>query len=255
LDTFYQQQYHGGRHGVTARICDSRRLDIIGQQTKTIGGKRLLDIGCGDGTLMAAARSAGWSVMGTETHPDRARQRGLDVVTSLDEATKSGPFDVITMWHSLEHFKDPNDAIESVSRLIDPGGVAIVAVPNYASLQATIFGRHWLHLDVPRHLSHFTMNSIDRLAQRHGMTATRIRRSEFEYDLMGWIQSGLNAIGLPPNLLMKTLTGRTSNASMVIRAISFVGGCVLGAATLLPTVIGCQTGRGGTLIFVLRRAR
>ena len=220
----------------------------------------MLDIGCGEGTFLLAMKSKDWSVVGVETHPDGPRQLGLTVFNSIEEmidrsneeASDEKPFQCVTMWHSLEHFPDPNNAFATIEELIGKGGSALIAVPNYESKQAKLFGRSWLHLDVPRHLTHFTMRSIEALAAKHSMTATRLRHSEFEYDWMGWIQSGLNVIGLPPNLLLKMMMGRKSNHSIVMRLVSLALGCGIGVITLLPTLAGCLLGRGGTLVVQIR---
>ena len=250
LDAFYQQ-YHGGRHGLTTRLCDWRRTRMVKRFADTASG-RLLDVGCGEGTFLLSMRSKGWSVVGVDTHPQHARESGLTVLTSLHQAAELAPFDCITLWHALEHFPDANEAVESIRSLIRPDGLVVLAVPNYESVQAKCFGRHWLHLDVPRHVSHFTTNAVGRLAKKHGMTATRLRRTEFEYDLMGWVQSGLNAIGLPANLLLKLLMRRDTVESAATRTVCVAWGCLIGALALLPTIAGCILGRGGTLVIQLR---
>lgn len=109
----------------------ARRLGFT-SQVATPG--RLLDFGCGDGGFLAAAGSAGWEAVGVEMKPDDARTRGLTVVDQVHEAR--GPFDVITLWHALEHVRSPRQTLESLLPLLRPGGHMLIAVPNRSSLQA-----------------------------------------------------------------------------------------------------------------------
>lgn len=99
-------EYYGARHGITARFCDSRRIALVTKMAGLGRGRRLLDIGCGEGTFLLAASKRGWDAMGTELNSAPARQRGLEVFNSLDECADRGPFDCITLWHSWWQMMD-----------------------------------------------------------------------------------------------------------------------------------------------------
>jgi SAM-dependent methyltransferase len=249
----YYHGYHGGRHGLTAKYCARRRLQLITSAAGAGARRRLLDVGCGDGTFLLAAQEKGWSVVGTETNPRIAQAAGLDVRSSLREVQGIAPFDCITLWHSLEHMRDPAALMCAVSQLLAPDGTIVVAVPDAGGLQSRLFGPKWFHLDVPRHLYHFGSSSLACLFERSGIVITHRWHQELEYDLLGWSQSALNAIMPTPNVFFNVLTGRKSWSGYAGR----LANCVLGAVSLavaLPlTSISTLLHRGGTLIFAGRQ--
>jgi SAM-dependent methyltransferase len=252
LSPYYGPAYYGGRHSVTARYCTARRLRILGQSAKRPG--KLLDIGCGDGSFLRAASGAGWHVTGTEIGgaAELSRALGIDVRDSLELAQDRGPFDAISMWHTLEHFRDPSAVVLAARAQLAQGGVLVIAVPNAAGLQATVFGAKWFHLDVPRHLFHFTRVSLDRMLRRSGLTVERWHHHELEVDVFGWLQSALNTIFPQPNLLFQSLTGKPSLAGPMQVALSYGIGIALGPAAAAATAVGAVANRGGTLTAIAR---
>jgi SAM-dependent methyltransferase len=254
---YYGPTYHGGRHGFTARYCVRRRLRLLASVAGDAGrGRRLLDVGCGDGTFLLGAREIGWSVMGTELNPARARSLGLfPVHETIEEAREHAPFDCITLWHSLEHIRDPRATLRSLAGILAPGGLLVVAVPDAEGLQARLFGPSWFHLDVPRHLYHFGRRSLNALLEAEGFAPLRHWHQEFEYDLLGWSQSALNLISSTPNLFFNRLTGRRTEAGRAEVAASYSLGIALSALALPATAIGALSRRGGTLIVAASRKR
>ena len=253
LSRYYGAAYHGGRHGFTESYCMARRMRLV-EQTFPLGeGRKLLDIGCGDGTFMLSAQAKGWSVSGTEMNPDRARDAGLSVVQSLEQARSSGPFDCITLWQSLEHVRDPRATLTEAVRLLSPEGRVFVAVPDAQGLQARLFGARWFHLDVPRHLFHFGERSLSGLLAAVGLEVTATWHQELEIDLFGWTQSALNAVMPEPNVLFYRLTGRHVSAGSLQVAASFVLGAAVTAVALPAVPLGTATGKGGTLVMAAKR--
>lgn len=252
---YYGPSYHGGRHGVTAMWCARRRMRWVTAACGNGGGRRLLDVGCGDGTFLLQAGRHGWQTVGTELNPATARRAGLDVRSCVDAADDGILYDCITLWHSLEHMVDPCGLLERLTRMLGPGGVLVAAVPDAGGLQCRLFGRHWLHLDVPRHLYHFDRESLGRLLTNRDCAVIRTMHQEFEYDLMGWIQSGLNAILPVPNLLFSTLTGRRKRGEHdALTLISILLGCLFAPAAVLLVIAGTLLGQGGTLVMVTKKA-
>lgn len=134
---------------------------------------RLLDIGTGTGYFAATMERRGWTVEAIEKNV-RARMFakehfGLDV--KGEEALQEfepGSFDVITLWHVMEHLEHLNETWECLRRLLSDRGVLIVAVPNCSSYDAGKYGEYWAAYDVPRHLWHFTPVTIQQFASKHG---------------------------------------------------------------------------------------
>lgn len=253
LSAYYGPAYYGGRHSFTARYCTTRRLRILRHATRRVGA--LLDIGCGDGSFLHAASAAGWTVTGTEIGgaAELSKELGIDVRDSIEHARDRGPFDAITMWHTLEHFRDPERVVAAAREQLTPDGVLVIAVPDADGLQARVFGGRWFHLDVPRHLYHFTRGSLERLLERAGLTVERWHHQELELDVFGWLQSALNTVFSEPNLLFQSLTGKPPAAGPVQLALSYALGTALGPAAVAATAVGTLARRGGTLIAVSRR--
>ncbi|MBT3369097.1 MAG: class I SAM-dependent methyltransferase, partial [Nitrospina sp.] len=213
LSPYYGSHYYGGRHGLTAKFCISRRLRFLQRIVGKATGYRLLDVGCGDGSFLLAAKEAGWNVTGTEMNPHPARAFNLDIMHNLDQIESAEQFDCITMWHSLEHMKDIKSALHLIAGLLTPKGRLIIAVPNSDSLQIRLFGPRWLPLDAPRHLYHFTPYSLRFSLENAGFHVYRSKHHEIEYDLIGWSQSALNYLNCTPNIFFDFLTGKGKDRS------------------------------------------
>jgi SAM-dependent methyltransferase len=252
MRSYYGETYHGGRHGMSEKFCMSRRLRFV----QAMGpSRRLLDFGCGDGGFLEAASASGYYAFGVELKSEHARSKGLRVVEAIDEVSEM--FDILTMWHSLEHVSSPLDTLKSALEHLVIGGHVIVAVPNFASLQSRVFGSRWFHLDVPRHLHHFTPKSLETLFDIVGVEPVRGWATESEIDLFGWTQSALNvAFPSRPNVLFDVLTHRTNAHGWAETAASLVLGTAITAfsAPLLP-IAGCA-GRGAILVMAgIKRER
>lgn len=142
-------------------------VDPAGQATHQ-GARRLLDFGCGSGRFLVGARAHGWQTTGMEVSvvaKRAAAETGVPVIQgTLPHADlEAGSFDVITMRHSLEHVHEPLETLRQAYRLLAPGGKILVVVPNIGGLPFRWFGRAWVGLDLPRHLTHFTPRTLRRM--------------------------------------------------------------------------------------------
>jgi len=252
LGRYYGPEYHGGRHGATAAYCARRRTRFVGAAAGEARGRSILDVGCGDGTFLLAAAAQGWKPFGTEMNPAIARGAGLEVFETLEEAAGRAPFACATLWHSLEHLRDPRGALERLRPMLAPGGVVLISVPNARGFQARLFGPRWFHLDVPRHLFHFGDRALTGLLDRTGFEVTRRWHQELELDLFGWAQSALNRVLPTPNVFFYHLTHRPTRAGAGQVFASYALGSALTAAAFPATAVSTLAGEGGTLVVAAR---
>jgi 2-polyprenyl-3-methyl-5-hydroxy-6-metoxy-1,4-benzoquinol methylase len=135
---------------------------------------RMLDFGCGAGDFMKRMRSHGWTVEGMDFSPTVAQMlsqsAGFRVhIGTLPHADiKPESFDAITMWHSLEHVHSPRGVLQSASQVLRAGGLLVVGVPNLASWSFRRFGQNWYALELPRHLTHFTPETLSAMVETEG---------------------------------------------------------------------------------------
>lgn len=145
------------------------------------GARRLLDFGCGGGSYLARMSRQGWRVTGLDVSEVAVRRVRNELGLRALQGTLPHPelhpdsFDVITMWQSLEHVHEPLTTLREAFRLLAPGGKLVVAVPNIDSLPFCWFGRCWLGLDLPRHLTHFAPWTLTLMLQRAGFYVGPIR--------------------------------------------------------------------------------
>ncbi len=153
---------------VVRQLSIKRKAKLINRVNHGVG--RILDMGCGTGDFLKFCEDAGWSIDGIEPN-EKARQiasektRFKDYKATIDELIDSSPekFDVITLWHVLEHIPDLKDSIVKIKTLLKPGGVLILALPNFKSNDASHYGPYWAAFDVPRHLWHFSRASVEQI--------------------------------------------------------------------------------------------
>ena len=157
---------------------------------------RLLDVGCGTGDLAAAFAKGGWSVAGIEPSvqaAEHAREAGVEAVTGTlaDAPWEDGHFDAIVFNHSLEHIDEPAQAIADAARLLRPGGLLAIAVPNFGSWHRRFFGSAWFQLDLPRHLQHFDRDSLAGLVRRAGLRPLATNAASMRPSPLGSLQYSL----------------------------------------------------------------
>jgi SAM-dependent methyltransferase len=140
-----------------------------------------VDVGCGTGKDLVRFQEAGWKVTGVEISPyaaSLARARlGCEVVSGhFDEAHLEGRlFDVVRLSHVLEHLPSPRKSLTKMHRLLRPGGLLWIEVPNAASLERRLFHRYWFQWDLPRHLYHFTSTTLVRLLRDAGFRPRTVK--------------------------------------------------------------------------------
>jgi len=148
----------------------------------TTSDKTLLDIGAGTGSFLESAKYNGWETFGIEPNKmarDLAINKSLDLKANIDLLEKKG-FQVITLWHVLEHLPNLDLQINKIVSLLNEDGALILAVPNFLSYDAKYYREYWAAYDVPRHLSHFSQLSIKKLFTQNGMRIVETRPMIFD---------------------------------------------------------------------------
>lgn len=136
----------------------------------------LLDVGCGTGEFLAVMKAAGWQVEGLERDERAAvwarEHHQISLATGSVEqlSASTQQYDIVTLWHVLEHLYDPGQALEIIARRLRENGVLLIAVPNIAGIDARVYKSNWVALDAPRHVNHFSLDTLARLGSKHGLT-------------------------------------------------------------------------------------
>lgn len=199
----------------------------------------LLDVGCGAGFFVREASEGGFAAQGIEFSHEAVefarREEGARITEGdfLNSQFPDHSFDIVTLWHVLEHIPRPVETLKKIRALLAPGGLLIVAVPNLDSIQARLFRGHWYHLEVPRHLYHFTPVALRGFLDSQGFDVlTECQRSP-EHNWAGILGS---IVPLSP-----------ADGSFAGRFARLIAGRPLArAAAAMETAIG----RGGTFTLI-----
>ena len=216
----------------------------------------LLQVGCGPGMLLNSMRGLGWSVLGLERSEEAAtlgrEQFGLDVrAGDIDRLPPGERFDFIILFQVLEHMRDPVGVIDACYARLNPGGRIAIGIPNFASWQSR-FGRElWVHLDVPRHTSHFSPEALRHLLRLAGFEKVEIGYVSVEHDPFGWIQTMLNRVISPPNTLMRHLM--RLDAPMAKVYASIVLAAILAVPSAALSLVSWIAGEGALMSVIARR--
>ena len=222
-------------------------------------GGRVLDVGCGRGNFMAVMAARGFEVYGTELSTlsaTRAQSLFGDRVQVGELQSCSfepGTFDLITLWHVLEHVRDPRGDIARAVELLRPGGVLVLAQPNFDSLQAKL-GRHvWFHLDVPRHLYHFSPRTLSALVTRCGLQPIKTSQWSIEQNPYGLLQSALSRAGAGHNSLYRVLKSEPGSPTGWRRTALLAAYYALMPVAVALSSIESTIGKGGSFYLASRK--
>jgi len=154
-----------------------RKVSLVASSIKNRQA-RLLDIGCGTGYFLHTAKEHGFRVSGIEKNSS-AREKAITLF-GLEVKDESGffriapsSFDVVTLWHVLEHLEKLNESIAKIGEILTPDGTVVIALPNYRSFDAKYYKETWAAYDTPRHLWHFTPDTLEKLLSKHHMKVIR----------------------------------------------------------------------------------
>lgn len=157
---------------------DVYRLDSV---KRLVPSGSFLEVGPWIGLVAYSAARAGYAVSALEQSRecvDLLRRVGIAAQQTDDPAetlrSSGATYDVIGLWHSIEHIPRPWDMIDAAAKALNPGGIVVIAAPNPASAQFRVTGRHWLHLDAPRHLHLLPIETYRQIGERNGLVLREV---------------------------------------------------------------------------------
>ncbi|MFM1962808.1 MAG: hypothetical protein RLZZ172_1653 [Bacteroidota bacterium] len=157
----------------------SSKRSIITRFLEERQSSKLLDYGCGTGAFLKEMQSDGWKVSGIEPD-DHAREKASSLINQevycpvkIHDFEKNS-FEVITLWHVLEHVHDLHETLAQLHNILTQSGLIIIAVPNHLSGDASHYNSSWAAYDVPRHLYHFNPTSLQKLLGLHGLKIVKV---------------------------------------------------------------------------------
>jgi 2-polyprenyl-3-methyl-5-hydroxy-6-metoxy-1,4-benzoquinol methylase len=174
----FEKVYH-----LVRKVSLKSKLNLI--NSFSFEEKYLLDIGCGTGDFLQTGHQNGWKVLGVEPNHDARKIANIKTSNSVFDTSElsnfeSNSFDVITLWHVLEHLPDLENQMSIFKRLLKPNGRLIIAVPNYQSYDAKHYKAFWAAYDVPRHLWHFNQDSISKLISKESFEVVKVKPMWFD---------------------------------------------------------------------------
>jgi 2-polyprenyl-3-methyl-5-hydroxy-6-metoxy-1,4-benzoquinol methylase len=173
--SLFEKAYH-----FVKNIALKNKLNLINSHQPSKG--LILDIGAGTGDFLTVAQNDGWKTIGVEPSDKAkaiAKSKGVSFVEKTSEL-ESHTFDVISMWHVLEHVPNLEEQIKELKRLLRPSGTLIVAVPNFKSFDAKHYGQFWAAYDVPIHFWHFSKTAIQKLFEKENMKLEKVLPMKFD---------------------------------------------------------------------------
>jgi len=253
---YYQNSYYGKRKSFVENLLNMRRGQMVLGIVGDYKGGFLIDVGCGNGSFLKKMIEAGWSVAGTEIAPQSHIQASLADKICLGDFNncdlREKQFDVVTMWHSFEHFHDPLLYLREANRILKQSGILILEIPNFASWQSKLTRSNWFHLDVPRHAFHYSPEVIKLFLEKTAFFVDSISHFSFIEGFFGWIQSILNCFTGRKNFLFDFLNHKITfrdlrfHASDTLLTILLVIPATLFASPLF--LLEGIFGKGGVII-------
>lgn len=264
LQKYYSLPYYGSDKdkfkGLVESITywlNSRRagsiLALLGRDRVGVP-PRILDVGCGRGNFLRVLSNKGCDCYGVERteFPDRGPTEGIHFFKGnlCDLGFEDNFFDAVVLWHVLEHMENPSGIVHEIARILRPGGLLVVAVPNFGSFQARWFQARWFHLDLPRHIHHFNQKTLLACLSSQGFTICTQNTFSLEQNPFGFVQSLFNGIGpkTRSNRFYSLLKKNNTSASR-ISFLAWVGfAALIFPFTILEYLVSGLTGQGATLI-------
>ncbi len=221
----------------------ARRVDRLAPA----GG--VIDVGAGDGTLVDALLRRGRETLGTERVGTGPFIKGLDI------AEVSGDWAAVVFWHSLEHLSHPADALAHAVKLLKPGGLLVIAIPNARSIQTRVFRQDWFGLDMPRHLVHLNERSLRTRLVELGMEVQRVSFTRGGQVFFGWMYGLVRLLPGHPDLYaaVRRPGARANSLRVRNRWLTILAGVLVAPVAFIGAVVEVSVRNGGTLCLEARR--
>lgn len=221
-------------------------------QDMGISSRRVLDFGSGKGQFLAVAKQKGWQGIGIETEQfrvDFAQEKYcVEVICGYYQGGKvcDMPVGLITLNHVLEHLPQPIQLVQAlVQDNLTADGLLYIEVPRADSWQARIAGDAWMHWDIPKHLTHWTQNGLEKELSKIGFQKVATRKLSVHLGVLGMLQALLSKMGFRENLILRLKRKKTLRLLILI-------GLVLPFAWGLE-VISCGFGKSGIVGIYFKR--
>jgi len=183
---------------------------------------KVLDVGCGTGEFLAYLMSRGFLVQGVEPSLKAREQvianHGISVLPALDLVPAQEQFQIITLWHVLEHLPDLRGTFKRLFAMLADRGVLVIAVPDRGSWDCDYYGPQWAAWDVPRHFSHFRQEDIHALLREHGFQRIKTRRMWLDALYISILSEGYRGASKPWSLLKGLFIGAWSNVHSILNS-------------------------------------
>lgn len=179
-DRLYREPYEHAEEPLTQQLANPTFVYRATRLTAFAAGRRLFEIGCGDGNFLAVMRARGWAVAGSEVHESAVRagrdRHGLDVHVIAFDSFKvpGGSYDAVGMYHVLEHLYDPRAVLRGIRDALNPGGVLHLQLPNIGSIDGRLGRRSWWGLRCPQHVTFYEPRHLRRLLAEEGFRVVSI---------------------------------------------------------------------------------
>lgn len=222
IGKYYQSEdyysHQENKKGLVPRIYEwVKTLNIKNKVKMAVEGLpkgRLLDIGCGVGNFIFKVKQKGWEVVGIEPSDDakdiaEKRLGFRPMAPSESNTLNDASFDVITLWHVLEHVDDLKTQTSEIQRLLKPGGRLVIALPNFQSFDCQYFKEKWAAWDVPRHLNHFAPETLKNLMNSSGFAYRGQKKLVWDAYYISFLSERYGGKSLP--LLRGAWVGLRSN--------------------------------------------